>query len=305
MAAGDIPVTINLDNYLALKAVSQEIYVSFTNDLLFLITDANASSVTSPSWGLLPAGSLRVVYSGQKMVVKANLVPVEDTTEGGIGQFTITRSSDTAYCTLHGTVMSLIYGDNAEGQWNVPAYAFMRLFSGCDIISGVLTPNIFFGLGFTFGAYSCRSMFSGCTNLRIGPTLQDHDASASACFYGMYSGCSNLLMATTTFSGSVGNTSYASMFEGCSSLPLSVVLPATGFASTTKNAYRKMFYGCNKINSVELKLSALPGDSSNISEMLYGVADTGTIKVTNTVKNSESTLRSQTGLPSGWTVTTI
>lgn len=302
MAAGDIPVTINLDNYLALKAVSQEIYVSFTNDLLFLIADANATEVTSPSWGLLPAGSLRVVYSGQKMVVKANLEPVEDTNEGGIGKFTITRSSDTAYCTLHGTVMSLIYGDDAEGQWNVPAYAFMRLFSGCDIISAVLTPNIFFGLGFTFGAYSCYRMFSGCDNLLIGPTLEDHDASATACFYGMYDGCGRLAMANTTFSRSVGNSAYAYMFGSCSSLLLNAVLPAT---QINGNSYRRLFYGCSKINDVELRLSALPGDATQLNEMLYGVAETGTIKVTNTVKNSEASLRSQTSMPSGWTVTTI
>lgn len=300
MAAGDIPVTINLDNYLALKAVSQEIYVSFTNDLLFLIADANATEVTSPSWGLLPAGALRVVYSGQKMVVKANLIPVEDTSEGGIGRFTITRSSDTAYCTLHGTVMSLIYGDNAEGQWNVPAYAFMRLFSGCDIISGVLTPNIFFGLGFTFGAYSCRSMFSGCNNLIMGPTLEDHDASAEACFYGMYSGCEQLLMATTTFSRSVGSVAYAAMFDGCTNLRLSPVLPAT---SISPGSYQATFRGCSYINNVELGLSAIQYNNS-IQYMLQDTADTGTIKVTNTIKNSEASFRSLTGIPSGWTLTT-
>lgn len=291
--------SINLDNYLALKAVNNPIFVSFTNDLLFLIADGNASEVSAPSWGLLPAGALRIVNVGEKIVFKAELsANVEE--QVGIGTFSITRNSDNATCTLHGTVMSLLYGDNAEGQFNVPAYSFKSLFSGCDLITGVLNPNIFWGLAFTFGAYSCQFMFSGCNNLLIGPALEDHDGSASGCFYGMYSGCEKLVIANTTFSRSVGSLAYAMMFDGCSSLRLEVVLPATAI---NVGGYRAMFRGCSNVNNIDLSLNDIR-NNSDIADMLVDTASTGTIKVSGTIKSKESTFRTLTGMPSGWTMTT-
>ena len=90
---------------------------------------------------------------------------------------------------------------------------------------------------------------------------------------------------------------YSGMFSGCVNLTVAPELNA--IAPAVDSCYNSMFYNCAKINYVKCMLSAFHGTYNSVSDMLVGVAETGTL-----VKNPDNTEWGAAGqywsYPAGW-----
>lgn len=165
-----------------------------------------------------------------------------------------------------GNIMSLLYGDNFQGQTTFPSgskYNFQYLFSG-DLKLVSASKLTLPATALTEHCYEC--MFQNCTSLTTAPALP-----------------------ATTLTSSC----YNSMFKGCSSLTTAPALPAT---TLDIGSYYNMFYGCNNLR----KVTVYAVDISAIDclyNWLYGVSSTGDF-----YNLGGASYRSgASGIPSGWT----
>jgi hypothetical protein len=106
-------------NYLTIEALEDDLTAS-------LSTNACEYRIDDGSWNNLSAGSNTAsINKGQTLSFRGNLTP---TSSSGIGTFTISKK-----CNLKGNIMSLLYGDEFEGQTDLTGKtsAFYQLFKGC------------------------------------------------------------------------------------------------------------------------------------------------------------------------------
>ena len=205
-----------------------------------------------------------VVASGSTIMWKATNPTI--TTDRGIGRFS---SSGTGTFDVEGNIMSLLYGDNYEGQTALQGdNQFRELFdSNTKLInaSGVTLP----ATAMTANCY--RSMFGNCTNLVSGPTEFPATTLADGCYRFMFArtnvaNAPSILPATTlaencyyqmyrqtsiTTAPSLPATTladfcYYQMFSGCTSLTTAPDLPATAM---TDSCYYQMFYNCTSLTT--------------------------------------------------------
>ena len=169
---------------------------------------------------------------------------------------------------IYGNVMSLLFGDNFQGQTSLEGYngAFIYTFLMCNTL--VSAKNLILpATTLASGCYS--SMFQGCTNLTIAPellatTLSDNcynsmfngcsklttapelpaTTLANWCYSYMFEGCTNLTEAPTLLATTLADGCYYGMFEGCTALTEALELPATTLAV---ECYLQMFYGCTSL----------------------------------------------------------
>ena len=144
-----------------------------------------------------------------------------------------------------------------------------------------------------------RSMFYNCTSLTTAPELPA-TVLAISCYYGMFQNCTSLTTAPELLVKALFNFCYTDMFNGCTSLTTAPELPATNLKSS---CYEQMFYGCTLINYVKaLFTTDISSTTAYTNNWLYNVAATGTF-----VKSQSATWSKTgaSGIPSGWTVTTI
>ena len=140
-------------------------------------------------------------------------------------------------------------------------------------------------------------MFFGCTSLTNVPNLPATTLSDS-CYMAMFKGCTSLETVPTNLlpATAVTTSSYREMFMNCSALTVAPELPAT---TTDSSCYESLFQNCALINYVKCMIPAFNGSYGKVSNMLVGVAETGTL-----VKNPLNTQWREgiSGYPSGWTV---
>lgn len=103
----------------------------------------------------------------------------------GIGTFTISKQ-----CNLKGNCLSMLFGDNTKGNYNLSGYnyAFYRLFYNCTTIKNVSEG---FLPAMALSSYCYAYMFYGCTGLISTPKLPATTL-ASNCYYYMFYGCKSL-----------------------------------------------------------------------------------------------------------------
>ena len=251
--------------YFAIESLEDNNSISFTNDVYY--------SLNNNKWTLLSKNEPIVIGLGDLLYLKGNLTP---TTTTGIGTFSISGN-----CNLKGNIMSLLYGDNFEGQVDLTGKdnAFYLLFNGClknISASTLLLPattlsnncyNSMFRncsnlisapeLPATTLAYGCYSgMFSGCINLTTAPELPATTL-AEYCYEYMFSGCSNLTVAPELPATTLATYCYSGMFSNCTNLTTTPKLPATTLAN---NCYQYMFQDCSRLTTApELPATTLVG----------------------------------------------
>lgn len=212
------------------------------------------------------------VNSGDTVLWKGNMIPRASESEFatiGIGNFSWSSIiyEDYAPFELKGNVLSLIYGDNFRGQERLPngfKHAFTNLFMASNVIdaSQMSLPCDELTEGVCFG------MFSHCSNLIIAPQLPATTL-ADNCYTDMFAYCTSLVKAPDLLATTVETSYYSSMFYGCSSLNYIKMLATNGSALT---------YG-------------FPG-------WVNGVAANGTF-----VKDANTTIQTGVnGIPNGWTI---
>lgn len=163
--------------YLTIEVLEDGLTFAFPKELEYRVNEGK--------WKTLSANTASPSFvSGDKIQLRAELVPGTTSTTYGIGTFTISKS-----CNLSGNCMSLLFRDNAA-QSNLAGYdfAFYKLFSGCTTIKSVsddfLTSPI-------VTQYCYSAMYRGCTGLSSSSALPALTLAKGSYDY-MYDGCSNL-----------------------------------------------------------------------------------------------------------------
>ena len=270
------------------------------NYLRFVALEASTIGVTSTlgafpdlrysfdlsTWTAFTNNSPVSMSEGQIMYIKGI------NTAFGTSTSVYTKFVMTGTIEAHGNIMSLLYGDNFEGQLVIPAsYCFILLFYQCaslvtapDLPATTLTERCYYGL------------FQQCTGLVQPPALPSSTL-APRCYYNMFYGCSALTQAPELPATTMVEYCYTAMFRNCINLTTAPVLPAL---TLVNRCYNTMFAGCTKLNYIKAMFTTTPGTSYSNS-WVNGVSATGTF-----VKNSAAkwNVTGNNGIPSGWTVQT-
>jgi len=291
--SGPTPIDYSRE-YFTIESLEDNNVISFkANDSSLLRTiqvstdKTNWTSYTSSTSGT----TLATLNTGQKLYVKANNNYYATSTTV-YNYFTSSRTFN-----VYGNIMSLIYGDNFVNQTTLSEIStFCYLFRNCTSlvdISNLILP----ATTLTDDCY--YSMFSGCTSLTAAPelpatTLTNH------CYAHMFRDCTSLKAAPELPATTLNTSCYIAMFYGCTSLKAAPELPAT---TLNTSCYYYMFYGCTSLNYVKaLFTTDISSTTAYNNNWLYKVAATGTFVKS---KNATWSKTGASGIPSGWTVTTI
>ena len=177
------------------------------------------------------------------------------TPEGTTISYTYTNIRFPGRHYVFGNVMSLIdfqqYGDqrNALMLEAAPA-AFFSLFTDNTQLLNHPSKDIVLPATTVFaGAYG--NMFLLCENLTRAPELPATELKGTGTvghYEGMFERCFSLKRSPAILPATkLPNRAYARMFEGCTSLEASPVLPAE---SPGKNSYFRMFFGCTSLKQI-------------------------------------------------------
>ena len=177
--------------------------------------------------------SLRV-RNGDKILFKGT------SSNGALGAIYMTR----AIYDVYGNIMSLIYGDNFEGQTILDRdYVFKDLFNTSlnrvSDASNLILP----ATTLTEGCY--EQMFNGCVLLSKAPELPATTL-APYCYYYMFNGCEQLWEAPLLPATTLAESCYGGMFTRCISLQSAPELLATTLADS---CYTFMFNGCERMKT--------------------------------------------------------
>ena len=216
--------------YLTITALEDELTVS-------LSVNPCQYSLNGTDWNELQADEQTpAINTGKKIYFKAEgLTP---NLKFGIGTFTISKRFN-----LSGTVMSMLFGDKAEGKTDLTGYnnAFSGLFSNTPVVN--VSPNFLPANTLVEGCYG--SMFYGCTSLVAAPELPATTL-ADYCYNVMFLGCTLLVTAPELPATKLADYCYGGMFGNCTSLVAVPELPAT---KLTNSCYITMFAGCTSLNN--------------------------------------------------------
>ena len=303
------------NDYLTIEALEDEFNVTFTknmprsininNDTLYYSLDCN-------NWVELPFNtSTPYINAGDKIYFKGMLENAS--TNDSIGMFVISKRFN-----LSGNIMSMIFGDDAQGKTDLTGYNvnFQQLFQNTPVVN--VSTNFLPATTLTEGCYN--SMFYDCTSLVTAPELPATTL-APWCYTQMFEGCSSLVTAPELPATTLTENCYGGMFYNCTSLETAPELPATTLApycysnmfdrctSLTKapelpattlveSCYSGVFYGCTLLNYITMLATDISANSCLI-DWVSGVSSTGTF-----VKNAAATwnVTGVTGIPSGWTI---
>ena len=226
----DASIYNDLSNYLTIESLEDSLEINFNsknnNKLKY--------SLNGETWRELN-GKISGVKQGEKVYFKANNLSVND----GIGTFTVSKKFN-----LSGNVMSMLFGDEAEGKTDLTGYytCFMELFKNCTQLVKV-SKN--FLPATTLADWCYYKMFDGCTLLVQVPELPATTL-ATYCYHAMFLNCSSLVQAPTLPATTLAEGCYDSMFAGCTSLVTAPALPATTLAD---GCYKYMFSRCNSMKN--------------------------------------------------------
>ena len=194
---------------------------------------------------------------------------------------------------VKGNVMSLLYGDEFEGQTDLTSkeYAFEHLFTSCTTLvnaSELILPATM------LTDYCYSYMFDNCTSLVTAPALPATTLYES-CYSGMFFGCTNLTNAPEFPSTTLASNCYYAMFYGCTSLVTVPELHATTLASS---CYEYMFGSCSKLSNITMLATDISATSC-LSNWVDGVSSSGTFTKHPQMTSLPSGVN---GIPSNWTV---
>lgn len=225
---------------------------------------------------------------------------------------------------MYGNILSLVYGDNYEGQTTFPAGQFYGFFGNnnptkIDVSDLVLTAKYVPDHGY-------KAMFFYCREITVPPTILAESVGNSGCrymFYGnqylttapelnatqigeyayesMFFQCSGLTTAMETLPAELAPDCYENMFLGCRNLENTPDILGT---TIQKYCFMNMFNGCTKVNRFKALATSVAETAGNdyAFYMLEGTAQTGSF-----IKPASATFwtTGYNGIPANWTVIEI
>ena len=176
-------------------------------------------------------GNSVTVNSDDKVIWKGTM----SSNSNGIGTFSATGNFD-----VQGNVMSLLYGDDYNGQTSLTGknYTFYYLFSGNTKVINAENLSL---PATTLASYCYCCMFESCRSLTTAPSVLPAETLTNGCYCYMFSNCISLTTAPELPATTLADTCYQYMFQNCKSLITAPELPATTLAS---NCYGGMFNNC-------------------------------------------------------------
>ena len=196
------------------------------------------------SWSTLAYNTYSpTVAAGNKIMWKSNLIH-----NTGVGWF---YSTGRFY--VEGNIMSLLYGDNFEGQTSLAEKTggFGGLFSSCTKLTSA--ENLI--LPATTLVDDCYyQMFSECASLTVAPKELPATTLAKQCYTFMFMGCTSLTSAPELPATTLAERCYWDMFAACENLKSAPELPATILA---ESCYWGMFQLTNLTTAPELPATTL------------------------------------------------
>lgn len=169
------------------------------------------------------------------------------------------------------------------------AYAYQELFVNCKSL--VKAPDL---PATTLKGNCYLAMFKGCTSLTEAPILPAAKLiSGGSNYFRMFQYCTSLIKAPGIISIAPAYCC-EEMFDGCSALTEAPELTAKVLYNSS---YRSMFRGCSNLAYIKCLATDLSANAS-VYGWVEGVAATGTF-----VKAAGSSWpNGQSGIPAGWTV---
>ena len=220
-------------------------------------------------------GSVVTVSSGDVVMWKGEMEPFPNNFLG-IGLF-----SSNGRFIAQGNIMSLLYGDNFEGQTDIRYNgAFITLFDNCTTLTSA--ENLILPAT-TLAEFCYYRMFQRCTSLTTAPELPATTLVRN-CYFSMFQGCTSLTTAPVLSSTTLAIGCYDSMFQGCSSLTTVPQLPATTLAD---NCYTDMFAGCTSLTTAPV-LQASIMRFGCYEDMFYGCTSLTTAPVLSSTTLAEA-----------------
>lgn len=144
---------------------------------------------------------------------------------------------------VEGNIMSLLYGDDFQGQTdlNGNAFVFSELFLNSNLVNAenLVLPAT------TLASYCYCSMFKSCRNLMKAPSVLPATTLAPSCYNTMFCECTSLTEAPELPATTLADYCYAWMFSRCSSLTSTqdVLLART----LPPHCYEGMYYECTSL----------------------------------------------------------
>lgn len=294
----------SIPNYLRFVALEASTIGLTSKQATFPNLEYSLDGSTWTTWD----GTSVALNSGATMYVKGNNPNGLCGAMSRTNTFTMSGSIE-----AHGNIMSLLYGDNFDGQLVLPSnYCFARLFENC---SALLTPPELPATTLTSACYTY--LFRHCTSLRSAPILPALTMTLQ-CYGNMFSHCSSLTTPPELPATTLAERCYAGMFtytaitempkldvttlaQGCYGAIIGhcenithVELPAMTLVNT---CYTQLMDGCTNINYIKALFTTTPGTQTRY--WVRGVAASGIF-----VKHINATwdVSGNNGVPSGWTV---
>lgn len=145
----------------------------------------------------------------------------------------------------------------------------------CYIFGDIMT--LVWGAGYDPAAKSLsasndnlfKELFKNTTYIDIpsGRHLKLPNATTTACFQSMFEGCTSLTLPPVMPATTIASNAYNSMFKGCTSLASAPELPATSVGSS---GYKAMFMNCTALISAPMVLPATTATASSCESMFEG-----------------------------------
>ena len=168
---------------------------------------------------------------------------------------------------------------------------YKLMFSYCNLKELPLLPA-------TQLAKECYSyMFAYSSSLTEAPALPATTL-AYMCYTHMFYNCTSLATSPALPATTLANYCYYYMFNGCKSLTIAPELPAT---ILVEGCYADMFRRCSNLNYIKMLATDISAKDC-LQMWVYGVATTGTF--VKAAENTDISVDSSDGIPSGWTVET-
>lgn len=269
------------------KALSTSYFTSFSYS-----TDNGSNWTTITNDGSSQQSASVTLNTGSKLLLKciANQLYVNNVPT--CFSINVTKNVD-----IYGNIMSLLYGDDFEGQYTLPSqYTFAFLCTGLVDTNTGLWKHLIHSHNLKLPAttltnYCYYQMFYNCTHMLTAPELpatslaqycygnmfygnevltQAPDLPATTlanyCYYRMFINCSALVNAPVLPATTLAGYCYDGMFLNCTSLVNAPVLPATTLA---QGCYHSMFYGCTSLTGAP-ELPALTLEKTCYQGMFSG-----------------------------------
>lgn len=200
------------------------------------------------------------ISAGNSVLWRGDLV-INGIIQRPLGNFTSTGRFN-----VEGNAMSLLYGDNFEGQELTNTKKLSGIFAGTKVVDA-------------------GNLVLPSTNL------------IRSCYTEMFSNCASLTTAPKLPATTLANYCYNSMFMRCTSLTTAPELPAT---TLNEWCYYQMFFGCINLNYIKMLATDISAYQC-LTDWVYGVSSTGTF-----VKNSAASWDASgyNGVPNNWTIQT-